>query len=252
MNDDRRVRCTDCQQELSARLDGEDDPDARVAVDAHLASCPDCGQWYEYATRISRLARLDVARPTPDLTDAVLARSRADRSGRWRMPLRWALAFVGFCQLVLALAQILGDGVAGYGAQINGATMLHFAHESAAWSIAIGFGFIWIARLTSKASGLLPTLTAVIAVLTVLTGVDILHHQVDIMRVMSHLLLVVGYLIVVVFAWPRTGGGGSLPRAQGDRDHPETVGSGRYESSRPGTNKGDGSSLRPTARHDAA
>ncbi|HWE89548.1 MAG TPA: zf-HC2 domain-containing protein [Pseudonocardiaceae bacterium] len=249
------MRCTDYRQELSARLDSEDDPDLRVAVDTHLASCPECRQWYEDAARVTRRARMDVVHPAPDLAAAVLARSPVNRRSRWRLVLRAALALVGLGQVALSLAQVLSDGEGGGGAELNGASVLHMAHESAAWNIALGIGFVWIAWRVASAGSLVPTLSAFLTVLTVLTALDVIDGQVAVARLSSHILVLIGYVIMLTLVGPRVGSGGFWPRSRVRDDSwpAEFSGSPGGRHSKPQDEVSDaGSGLRPSARHDAA
>src|SRR5438445_4718848 len=144
------VLCLDCRDELSARLDGEDAPRTRAAVDAHLDTCAECRRWFDDAARVTRLARTGLAHSTPDLVEAVRAGSPVARGAWLRVALRVLLALAGVGQLALAAVQIVGDqvdgGHAGHGGgELAGASMLHFAHESAAWNLALGVGFPWVA-----------------------------------------------------------------------------------------------------------
>jgi len=59
------VDCAGCRAELSARLDGADDPRVLARVDAHLAGCPACARWLDDAAAVTRLARLGLAVPAP-------------------------------------------------------------------------------------------------------------------------------------------------------------------------------------------
>jgi Putative zinc-finger len=47
------VRCEQCREALSARLDGEDDPDERAEVDTHLAECDECRRWVDEAAAVT-------------------------------------------------------------------------------------------------------------------------------------------------------------------------------------------------------
>ncbi|MPZ00017.1 MAG: hypothetical protein GEU97_18905 [Actinophytocola sp.] len=78
------MTCEECREQLSARLDGEETPCLRADVDAHLAACDACREWQDAAARVTRLARMAVARPGPDLVDAVLAARPARRCGTSR------------------------------------------------------------------------------------------------------------------------------------------------------------------------
>jgi predicted anti-sigma-YlaC factor YlaD len=247
------VRCADCREELSARLDGEDDPTVRSSVDVHLAGCAACRRWFDDAARVTRLTRTGVAVPTPDLVAAVRAH-RPVRSGRRLRPVfRAVLALAGTGQLALAVAQILGDRFVG-GAEMDGASMIHLMHESAAWNLALGVGFGWVAWRVRRAAGLVPTLTAFVLVLCTLAGLDFAHGRVDPARLSSHALVLVGYVAMLVLAAPDTRGGGFFPAARRRRGGwlgRSAAGSAAVEPDAAGEHR-DGTDLRPTAHRQVA
>jgi predicted anti-sigma-YlaC factor YlaD len=199
---------------LSAQLDGEDDAGGRAAVDAHLETCVACRGWLDAAARVTRLARTGpapaLAPLAPDAMAAILAAAPGRARARLAMTLRAALGVLGAVQLLLALAQVLaiGDGVGHvHDTTVDGATPNHLWHESAAWNVAIGAGFLWIALRRTRPNGLVPTLTAFIAVLTLLSVVDVANGRVELVRLISHALILAGYLIILALTRPglRTG-----------------------------------------------
>jgi predicted anti-sigma-YlaC factor YlaD len=92
---------------------------------------------------------------------------------------------------------------------VLGAGMAHTTHESAAWNIALGIAFLAGALWSRHLAGLLPALGAFIAVLAVVSGIDLVAGRVDPGRVASHLLLVAGFAlgVAVVRTVPRPGRG---------------------------------------------
>jgi predicted anti-sigma-YlaC factor YlaD len=212
------MKCTDCREQLSARLDGEDDPRASTVVDRHLDACAACLQWYDDAARVTRLARTSVAQPTPDLVETVLAHAPAPRRFRPRTALRVALTLVGISQLVLGAMQIFHkatavDAMEQAAIDPGGTSVAHFWHEGAAWNIALGVGFLWIVR-RRQARGMLPTLSAFVLLLVLLSGIDIVVGRVDDTRLSSHVLVLVGYALVLALVAAEPGGGGFVPRAR--------------------------------------
>jgi predicted anti-sigma-YlaC factor YlaD len=228
---------------LSAQLDGEDDPATRLLVDEHLADCAGCREWLDRAATVNRLTRTGVP-VAPDLTAAILAAlpggppaedplrpaagslRRVAGLRRWASrwgaaegrPSRWlpvaaglyvALAAVGAVQLILGLGQV-GGGVAGAHehAGLN-ATPGHLWHESAAWNVAVGAGYLFIALRRSRPSGLVPMLTAFVGMLLLLSVNDLTGGRVDSTRLVSHGFVIVGYLLVVALS--RIPGGFAAP-----------------------------------------
>jgi predicted anti-sigma-YlaC factor YlaD len=212
------VRCEECRDALSARLDGEDDPAERPAVDAHVAECEECRHWSEEAAAVTRLIRLRAVTSEFTIPDTVL--DAAPGPGRRRLAggLRVALGVLGFAQFTLGMAQVSAFSAVGHDHAAGGAvTSAHLWHESAAWNVALGAGFGWIAVRRSRPSGLVPLLTAFVGLLTLLSANDLWIGQVDNTRLFSHGLIVAGYLIVVALSRPRFDFGEPPPRRQQSR-----------------------------------
>ncbi len=202
---------------LSAQLDGEDEAASRGLVDEHLAGCAGCRAWLEQAALVNRLTRMAV--PVPDLGDRILASLPADLGAdaptrRWpawvlapfgRVSLATllflALAVVGAVQLILGLDQIGGGVVAGAHVHTGADTTSgHLWHESAAWNVAIGTGYLFIALRRTRPTGLVPMLTAFVGMLLLLSVNDLTGDRVDGTRLISHGFVIGGYLLVVALS----------------------------------------------------
>jgi predicted anti-sigma-YlaC factor YlaD len=208
--------CERWREMLSAQLDGEDDPAGRSLVDEHLAGCAGCREWLDQAAVVNRLTRMGVG-PAPDLSASILAAAATTSepaSVRKKFPLAAALyiglAAVGTVQLILGLDQI-GGGVAGVHVHAAGvdATPGHLWHESAAWNVAVGAGYLFIALRRTRPSGLVPMLTAFVGMLLLLSVNDLTGDRVDATRLISHGFVIVGYLLVVALS--RIPGGFAAP-----------------------------------------
>ncbi|SCG46106.1 zf-HC2 domain-containing protein [Micromonospora halophytica] len=202
MNDLRYVRCASWREILSARLDGEESAEEAAAAQRHLDGCADCRDWLDGAAAVNRRVRTRAASPLPDLTDAILAAAPPRRLAGWRVrlvaALRVALGVLGAGQLVLGLAQ------AGRGAltdHLHPAGQ-HLWHEAAAWNVAVGAGFVFVALRRTPPAGLLPTLSAFVATLVLLSVNDVLTARVDVSRLVSHALLLGGWLVTVLLSRP--------------------------------------------------
>jgi predicted anti-sigma-YlaC factor YlaD len=196
------MACERWRELVSAQLDGEDDPADRPRVEAHLSRCAGCREWLERAAAVNRLTRTGVVPDVPDLSAAVLAAlppvpvpSRRLASG----PLYVALAAVGAVQLILGLAQVGGGGSAHVHTGLD-ATPGHLWHESAAWNVAVGAGFLFIALRRNRPTGLVPMLTAFVGMLLLLSVNDLSAARVDTARLVSHGFVILGYLIVVALS----------------------------------------------------
>ncbi|MFI5494236.1 zf-HC2 domain-containing protein [Actinoplanes sp. NPDC051859] len=129
-------------------------------------------------------------------------RAAADRSWRSRAAagLYVALAVVGAVQLILGLTQV-GGGVGSSHLHTGmDATPGHLWHESAAWNVAVGAGFLFIALRRNRPTGLVPMLTAFVGMLLLLSVNDLSAARVDATRLVSHGFVILGYLIVVALS----------------------------------------------------
>ncbi|MBX7269374.1 zf-HC2 domain-containing protein [Micromonospora sp. Llam7] len=209
--------CEQWREILSAQLDGEATADEQRTVGAHLKSCAGCRAWLESAAGVTRRARTQVVTTLPDLTGAIVAAAPPPRR-RWHRlrtaadPSRWAatlggranvvtglraaLGLLGAVQLILGLAQI---GRSELSEHLHG-TGQHLWHESAAWNVAVGAGFLFVALRRTSPSGLLPMLSAFVVTLVLLSVNDLVASQVAVERLVSHGFLVVGYLITAMLA----------------------------------------------------
>jgi predicted anti-sigma-YlaC factor YlaD len=190
LRDYGEVNCSDFREALSARIDGETSSLPDLVVDRHLAGCPHCRAWQDDAVRLRRLLLVREAPRVPDLTERILTEVPAPSGQRWG--LRIALALVALVQSGLGLAELLGADVghAGHGGMM--AMAVHLGNESGAWNLAVGFGLLWAALRPATASGLLPALAGFVAVLGLVSGIDLFDGQVTVSRVLSHGLLVAG------------------------------------------------------------
>jgi predicted anti-sigma-YlaC factor YlaD len=148
--------------------------------------------------------------PVPDLSAAILAAvpRRAGRSA-----LFVALAGVGAVQLILGLAQVGGSGSGDHVHGGPGAISGHLWHESAAWNVAIGAGYLFLAVRRSRPTGLVPMLTAFVGMLLLLSVNDLTAARVDGTRLVSHGFVILGYVLVVALS-RADGGAGTPPGAR--------------------------------------
>ncbi|SDZ52758.1 Predicted anti-sigma-YlaC factor YlaD, contains Zn-finger domain [Asanoa ishikariensis] len=213
---------------LSARLDGEDAPGERELTELHLAGCKHCAAWLDAAAVVTRLARTaPVPQAKPIEVDLVSAAPKSKpkpqpnpqsqpQRGRPRLAigLRLGLAAIGAVQFLLGAAQVAGlgrDDHAHDAALGSG----HLWHESAAWNLAIGAGFAFVALHRTRPTGMLPTLTAFVGVLTLLSANDIIAGRVEPGRLASHGFLIAGWLITLALSRPALDPG--EPPARGTR-----------------------------------
>lgn len=233
--------CDAYRELLSARMDGEATPSEIAASEAHLAACGECRRWYERAARVNRLARVGPATNGPDVVDAVLA--AAPGRGRARLAgLLWLLLGVlGAAQVSLGVLQAVAAAVADTGDHptVGGATIGHLWHESAAWNVAVGAAFLWMAGRRSRPAGMIPILTAFVLGLALLSAGDLAADRVGAPRLASHGLVVAGYVVVLMLSRPSL----AVGRPPG----------GRVTGGADGTAEADTAPARPAAEYrDAA
>ncbi|GIF09535.1 zf-HC2 domain-containing protein [Actinoplanes siamensis] len=215
------MACERWREMLSAQLDGEDDPALRPLVDEHLAGCAACREWLDAAASVNRLTRTGKMPEVPDLTAAILAALPAQPATRarwWRLLpvaalLYVSLALVGAVQIILGLAQIGGASGAGHVHLGLSAAPGHLWNESAAWNVAVGAGYLFIALRRTRPVGLVPMLSAFVGMLLLLSVNDLTGGRVDVTRLVGHGFVIAGYLLVVALS---RGAGGSV-RPPGSR-----------------------------------
>lgn len=111
-----------------------------------------------------------------------------------------ALAAVGAVQLILGLDQVGGGVTSAHVHAGTDATAGHLWHESAAWNVAVGAGYLFIALRRNRPSGLVPMLTAFVGMLLLLSLNDLTADRVDSTRLVSHGFVILGYLLVVALS----------------------------------------------------
>lgn len=174
-------------------------------MDAHLATCGDCARWFDDAVAVTRLVRLSAGEPPSGRNlapEALADLAPGPALRRLAVVLRWLLGALGFLQFMLGIAQV-SPTTSSEHAHSAGTGLAHLGHESAAWNIAIGAGFAWIALRRSRPATLIPILTAFVAMLGLLSINDAWIGTVDAGRLLSHGFVFAGYAIVVALSRPR-------------------------------------------------
>jgi predicted anti-sigma-YlaC factor YlaD len=197
------MTCSQVRTALSARLDGEEPVLGPAVLDAHLDGCAGCRQWLTAAEALTPMMLV----PTPDLTEAVLARVATDRARvaasrtRWTDALRVALGGIAAVQLLLALPGVLG---------LEGA---HAHHEVAAVAVAFLLAAFRpvLAKPYAPVAVVLAGCLVLSAVLDLSQGTTTLGHEA------AHLLTIVPAAMLVALAY-RPGTPPSIQPAHGRRE----------------------------------
>jgi predicted anti-sigma-YlaC factor YlaD len=190
------MRCEECRESVSARLDGEVSALGSDAVDVHLLGCAECRAFERSAIALHRSLRVRPAEPVPDLTSAILAEVPAAASARSKPAAarewpRYALLAVALTQLIVALPALFG-APSGAGA--------HLTRELSSWDIALGTGLLVAAWQPRRAVGLLPFAAALAAALAVTAVLDVANGRVPVAGEAHHVLDLAGLIVLWVLA----------------------------------------------------
>ena len=181
-------------------MDGEEVPGlAMTDVDRHVQGCAACARWQDRAARINRLTALSPAGDERDLTDGVLraafsseepARPRQEVSLSFLL-VRIGLALAALAQASVAVIELLGGDdpmmMAG-----------HMDHETSAFNFAIGVVLAFVAVDPRRARAQLPLLGSVVGVLVLVSTFDLGAHAVGWSRLVTHIPLAVGLILVTL------------------------------------------------------
>lgn len=193
------MNCDVAREALSARIDGEREPVPASRVDEHVASCAGCRDWHSRAVEQTQQLRRLVGRSqvvaAPPPRDRTPTRTRL-RAWAGAAGARWALGVVGALQLGLAGAQ-------GFGADVGMPTDGHLLNESTAWSAALGVAMIVAALRPAAASGLAAVLAVFSLVLAGFVINDLTSGAVTLVRILTHLPVVVGTALALLI-WRAT------------------------------------------------
>ncbi len=216
-------------------------------TDAHLAQCAACTRWQASAQALTRTIRVRPAEPEPDLVDAVLAAAPPRHTA---LVPRLGLAAVAIVQLWLSLAQLLAGATGG---DTGHGTSTHLFNEGIAWNLALAVGLLVAAVSEHRAAGLLPTLGGFVAVLVAFSVNDLLDGTATTARVVSHLPLLPGLVLLYLVARahrrrPTPGTPAEQGHDRGDRHDRDGVDA----TPRPGGNRRQRRHLRPSAHHRRA
>jgi len=188
------MSCETFREAISAGLDGEPAGIDRHLVDAHLRRCASCRAFAAEAAELKdalRISRVDV----PDLAPAIVAHAVDDWDRRWlTLPVRIGLVFVGAGQLALAVPGLL------YGSD-DGAP-IHVAHEMGSWDVALAVAFLFAAWRPLRAVGMLPFVAVLSACLGLTAVVDLMHGSAVAVLETSHLLELVGAVLLWLLVHP--------------------------------------------------
>jgi predicted anti-sigma-YlaC factor YlaD len=184
------VNCEQTRLMLSAQLDQETSPAQAAAANAHLGRCEACRDWWADIGQVSRVLRVRVAEPLPDIATAVLARVHPPRAGRGQW-VRIVLAVVAATELMLAVpGLLLGEGAAS----------IHDARHLGSFGVAVSIGLLYVAWRPARAFGILPIVTALALTMIVSATIDVVDGRVSSFGEAHHVLEFSGLVLVWMLA----------------------------------------------------
>jgi predicted anti-sigma-YlaC factor YlaD len=184
------MRCSTCQEALSARLDGEPTGVSVDDLDTHLATCSDCRRFSLDVADVHRLVRVRRAEPVPDLTRSIIdataevAPTPARAGFGW---IRYGLVVIGLTMLALALPSLLLH---------DSGNAIHMTRELSAWDAAFGAGLLFAAWHPTRARGLLPMASVLVGAQLLGSIIDIASGRSPVVSETHHALEIVGVLLL--------------------------------------------------------
>lgn len=176
---------------ISARADGELGAELEPMVDTHVARCAGCAQFMDGTHHVRRLTGLRIESPAS--ADEILDRVSVPDVGKGAW-VRIALGAVGLTLLLRGLVLIVTGDLDGAGA--------HVARHLGAFGAALAIGLVYAAWRPERALGLMP-MAGVLGLLLAATAViDVAMRRSDALSEATHLVEVVG----IVLLWLLSGG----------------------------------------------
>jgi predicted anti-sigma-YlaC factor YlaD len=186
-SDDKPVmRCELARELVSADLDGQLAESEAADLAYHLQGCRECQAWQTRlldATRRSTIrpaAGQTMVRPTP-LPDPKLAR----RNRVLRIMLGWS----GILLVTWHVPDMLSPG---------SEVAVHLARHQAAFAVALGLAFVFVAVRPERAFGMIPFVATFVAALAVTAVVDLVNGSSSLLTESRHLLEIGGLVLVWV------------------------------------------------------
>jgi predicted anti-sigma-YlaC factor YlaD len=196
--------CEPVRESLSALMDREWPTLGRDEVMAHLDECADCRRWQDRAHAATRRARLSAPQPPDALAETLIMALAGRRWSRWMLPVRVLLAGVGWGIATFALPALI------YG--IDAEAPPHVAHEMGSLNVAIGLSLVLAAFRPRLATGVLPLVGAVVGLLVLTAGDDILRGSTTWQHEAPHALMVAGLVLLLAITRLERPSSGPDPR----------------------------------------
>jgi len=174
--------CDVARELASADLDGQlAEPEVRL-LESHLAECDDCARFSAAAASLTRRSRVGRVGSTvgPPAPPPRVVRNRG---------LRIALGWAGVLLVALYLPHVLSAGEE---------LAVHLARHQAAFDVALGVGFVFVAWKPDRAYGVVPLVAAFTVALVLVAVIDVVNGTSSAAIESRHLLELGGLVLMWV------------------------------------------------------
>lgn len=176
----------DCE---SARLEISTAIDSGVAVssevEAHVAGCGSCRRWQEGVHQLRRATLRTVSDSVAGEVDLQVLPQRF-RIHRW---VRMALAWTGLLLILWNLIDMFSRG---------SGSAIHLERHQAAFSVALGIAFVFVAWRPDRAYGMVPFAVTFTMALSIAALIDLFNGSSTMLRESAHLVEILGLALLWV------------------------------------------------------
>lgn len=202
--DNNSMMCDEARELISAEIDGQLGAEEAKALSGHLAGCDDCVDWQSRLADVNRRSMLRSVDSAPGLRRAPLPDPRVARRNR---AIRIALGWAGVLLVIWHLPEVFTAGAE---------TAVHLSRHQAAFAVALGAAFLFVAIRPERAFGVIPFVATFTVALTVTAAVDVINGSSNFLTESRHLFEIGGLVLV----WVLGAGSGPGRRRVGTRGAP--------------------------------
>jgi predicted anti-sigma-YlaC factor YlaD len=179
--DNTYMECESARDAISAAIDN--DQPVVPAAETHLDGCAACRRWQEAAHRLRRATLRPVVDGDPT-TVAVEHLPERFAVHRW---VRFALAWAA---VLLIAWNVIGMFSTGSGSAI------HLERHQAAFDVALGLAFLFVAWRPDRAYGMVPFAAAFTFALSTAAIIDLINGASTLLRESAHLIELAGLALL--------------------------------------------------------
>ena len=171
------VECDSARAGISVVIDEGTMPSPELQQ--HLDGCADCRAWQDRAHRLRR----STLRSVSDNAHTAIELSRLPDRFRLHRWLRFALAWTGVLLIGWNLVDMFAPG---------SGTAIHLERHQAAFSVALGFAFLFVAWRPDRAYGMVPFAATFTLALSISALIDLANGASTLLRESLHLVELAG------------------------------------------------------------